>query len=57
MPCLHEADTFATCKSRAQAALRENGIAGEVIVADNGSRDESVGIAAVFLSILGMYRR
>ncbi len=46
MPCLNEADTLASCVSRAQDALRENGIAGEVIVADNGSRDGSVGIAA-----------
>ena len=37
MPCLDEADTVATCVSKACRALAEGGIAGEVIVADNGS--------------------
>lgn len=46
LPCLNEADTLAACIARAQAALRENGITGEVIIADNGSRDGSVAIAA-----------
>lgn len=45
MPCLNEADTLATCISKAQRALREAGIAGEVIVADNGSTDGSPAIA------------
>ncbi|MFA5257920.1 MAG: glycosyltransferase family 2 protein, partial [Opitutales bacterium] len=45
MPCLNEADTLAVCIDKALRALRENGIAGEVIVADNGSTDGSVGIA------------
>jgi glycosyltransferase involved in cell wall biosynthesis len=38
---LNEADTLATCVQKAQRALREGGIAGEVIVADNGSSDGS----------------
>src|SRR6516164_4183772 len=46
MPCLNEADTVATCVEKAQRALRENHIAGEVIVADNGSTDGSPAIAA-----------
>jgi glycosyltransferase involved in cell wall biosynthesis len=45
MPCLNEAETLAVCIDKALAALRENGIAGEVIVADNGSTDGSQEIA------------
>ncbi len=45
MPCLNEAETLATCVDKALAALRENGIAGEVVVADNGSTDGSQEIA------------
>jgi hypothetical protein len=41
MPCLNEADTVATCVRKAKAALREAGLAGEVVVADNGSTDGS----------------
>jgi len=39
MPCLNEADTLATCIEKAQAAFAACGCVGEVIVADNGSRD------------------
>ena len=46
MPCLNEAETLATCVDHALAALRENGISGEVIVGDNGSTDGSQAIAA-----------
>jgi glycosyltransferase involved in cell wall biosynthesis len=45
MPCLNEADTLATCIRKAQSALTEHGIDGEVIVADNGSTDGSIEIA------------
>lgn len=45
MPCLNEADTLATCLEKAQRALREHDIAGEVLVADNGSTDGSQEIA------------
>jgi len=45
MPCLNEADTLAACIQTAQHALRDAGIAGEVIVADNGSTDGSPDIA------------
>jgi glycosyltransferase involved in cell wall biosynthesis len=45
LPCLNEAETLAVCVDKALAALRENGIAGEVVVADNGSTDGSQAIA------------
>jgi len=45
IPCLNEADTLATCIEKAQAPLREHDIAGEIVVADNGSTDESCAIA------------
>jgi glycosyltransferase involved in cell wall biosynthesis len=45
MPCLNEADTLETCIRKAHAALEEHDIAGEVIVADNGSTDGSQEIA------------
>jgi len=45
MPCLNEAETLATCVAKARAYLERSGVAGEVLVADNGSTDGSVGIA------------
>ena len=45
MPCLNEADTVAVCVEKAVRALREARIAGEVIVADNGSTDGSQQLA------------
>lgn len=46
MPCLNEAETVGICIQKAQRFLRERQIAGEVIVADNGSTDGSGAIAA-----------
>ena len=46
MPCLNEADTLATCIEKAQRAMRENNIKGEIVVADNGSTDGSQAIAS-----------
>lgn len=45
LPCLNERETVATCVRKAVTTLRENGIAGEVIVADNGSTDGSIELA------------
>ena len=45
IPCLNEADTIAACVRKALVALGSAGIRGEVIVADNGSTDGSIGIA------------
>src|SRR6266571_1320311 len=45
MPCLNEAETVGNCIEKAWGTIRELGICGEVIVADNGSSDGSPGIA------------
>ncbi len=45
MPCLNEAETLAVCIDKAQAYLARTGIAGEVVIADNGSTDGSQDIA------------
>ena len=46
MPCLNEADTVVTCVTKALKAMAGSGVAGEVIVADNGSTDGSQELAA-----------
>ena len=45
MPCLDEAATVAACVEKARAFLRRASIDGEVLVADNGSRDDSRSLA------------
>jgi glycosyltransferase involved in cell wall biosynthesis len=45
LPCLDEAETLATCITKAQRAMKELAVDGEVIVADNGSADGSQEIA------------
>jgi glycosyltransferase involved in cell wall biosynthesis len=45
MPCLNEAETVATCVTKAVRFINEHGIDGEVIVADNGSTDGSQQLA------------
>lgn len=45
MPCLNEAKTIRTCIANAQSFLGASGIAGEVLIADNGSTDGSIELA------------
>jgi glycosyltransferase involved in cell wall biosynthesis len=45
MPCLNEAATLASCIRKAQQAIARDGLAAEIIVADNGSTDASPTIA------------
>ena len=45
MPCLNEAETLAACIGKARDFLDRSGIAGEILIADNGSTDGSREIA------------
>jgi glycosyltransferase involved in cell wall biosynthesis len=45
LPCLNEVETLGVCIDKAQRALTVHGIAGEIIVADNGSTDGSQQLA------------
>jgi glycosyltransferase involved in cell wall biosynthesis len=45
MPCLNEEETLGGCIDAARGFLAETDIDGEVLVADNGSTDESIRIA------------
>ncbi len=40
-PCLNEAETLGSCMAKAQRGLDQAGLAGEMIVANNGSTDGS----------------
>ena len=46
MPCLNEAETIGVCIDKAFAYLARTGIRGEVLVADNGSTDNSRAISS-----------
>jgi glycosyltransferase involved in cell wall biosynthesis len=46
MPCLNEAETLGICIEKARRSLEKHNIAGEVIIADNGSTDGSQEIAS-----------
>ena len=45
IPCLNEAENIEVCVAAALDALREMGVAGEVVVADNNSEDDSAMLA------------
>jgi glycosyltransferase involved in cell wall biosynthesis len=45
MPCLNEEETIGPCIQKAWEGIHLLGLAGEVVVADNGSTDRSVEIA------------
>jgi glycosyltransferase involved in cell wall biosynthesis len=45
MPCLNERETLASCIEKARVGIERAGVLGEILVADNCSRDNSVPIA------------
>lgn len=45
IPCLNESETIVTCVRKARASFEQMGVAGEVVVADNGSTDGSQKLA------------
>lgn len=45
LPCLNEEETLRACIEEIQSTFEREGIAGEIIVADNGSTDRSAQIA------------
>jgi len=45
LPCLDEAESLAICIDKAKRSLRELGVVGEIVIADNGSTDGSKVIA------------
>ena len=45
MPCLNEQQTVAQCVRQARQFLSESGVRGEVLIADNGSTDNSAELA------------
>ena len=45
MPCLNDAETIGACVAKAMGYLARSGVAGEVLIADNGSTDGSQAIA------------
>jgi glycosyltransferase involved in cell wall biosynthesis len=45
IPCLNEAENIEVCVAAALQALREMGVPGEVVVADNDSQDDSARLA------------
>ena len=45
MPCLNEAETLGGCIEKAVLGIERSGARGEILVADNGSEDDSVQIA------------
>ena len=47
IPCLNEANSLGFCVEKAVNAFCKTGLRGEVIVADNGSTDDSIEIAVI----------
>jgi glycosyltransferase involved in cell wall biosynthesis len=45
IPCLNEAQTLAHCIEKAQLGIQRCGVSGEILVADNGSTDQSAQIS------------
>src|SRR5215472_5788002 len=45
MPCLNETETVGACVRAARDVLKRHGITAEILVADNGSSDDSSEVA------------
>ena len=45
MPCLNEAETLVACIEKARFGIQRAQVTGEILVADNGSTDGSIGLA------------
>ncbi len=56
IPCLNEAENIVQCVTRALDVLYDNGISGEVVVADNGSDDGSAELAEAAGATVGRFR-
>jgi len=46
IPCLNEEENIEACVAQALGAIRDSGLSGEVVVADNNSTDRSAELAA-----------
>lgn len=46
MPCLNESKSLSWCIDEANAYIKESSVSGEVVIADNGSADDSCRVAA-----------
>ena len=51
IPCLNEEETLGTCLKKAITTLNKNNVKYEIIVADNGSQDNSIQIASKFENV------
>ena len=51
IPCLNEEETLGICLEKATKTLNENNVEYEIIVADNGSDDDSIEIANKFSNV------
>lgn len=45
MPCLNEEETLEACIKKARLGIERAGVRGEILIADNGSKDRSIEIA------------
>lgn len=45
IPCLNEEETIGICIKKAKEAIKENKLEAEILIADNGSSDNSIQIA------------